>query len=193
MGSSWFKLGMAQLSIFTADSLPEPHEHQIRSFIRLHWHDEYRFNLDGPLVPPERHPTHLVIHDRHALFSHGRVSWVEVDHAGLRYRIYCLGDVLTYPAFRRQGFGGRIVAAATALMRDDQLADAAILFTDDAMTGFYAAHGWEAMPGLTASYGHPIAPEPALGTAMMLFLSGRARAHRADFAHEELRLPGWGW
>ena len=34
---------MAQLSIFTDSNLPEAHEHQIRSFIRLHWHDEYQY------------------------------------------------------------------------------------------------------------------------------------------------------
>ncbi len=184
---------MAQLSLFTTDSLPAAHQHQIRSFIRLHWHDEYQYSLDGPLVPVERHPTHLVIHDRHALFSHGRVIWVEVEHIGQRYRMYCLGDVLTYPAFRRQGYGAQIVAAGTALIRDDPHADAAILFTEPATTRFYAAHGWETMPHLKASYGHPIAPEPAQGIAMMLFVSERAKAHRADFERHEVELPGWGW
>jgi len=184
---------MAQLSTFTGDSLPEAHEHQIRSFIRLHWHDEYQFSLDGPLVPADRHPVHLVIHDRHALFSHGRVVWVNVYHMGESYRMYCLGDVLTYPAFRRQGFGAQIVAAATTLIRNDPQADTAILFTEPATASFYAAHGWEVMPTLRASYGHPVAPEPALGTAMMLFVSDRAEAHRADFEREDLKLPGWGW
>ena len=184
---------MAQLSIFTADSLPEAHEHQIRSFIRLHWHDEYQYSLDGPLVPAERHPTHLVIHDRHALFSHGRIIWVDFAHAGETYRLYCLGDVLTYPAFRKRGHGTEIVVAATRLIRDDPLADAAILFTGEETTSFYATHGWEVMPTLRASYGHPIAPEPALGRPMMLFVSDRAKARRADFEHMEMKLPGWGW
>jgi hypothetical protein len=184
---------MAQLSIVAPDSLPAAHEHQIRSFIRLYWHDEYQYSLDGPLFPAERHPTHLVIHDRHALFSHGRVIWVDVEHAGQHYRMYCLGDVLTYPAFRKRGYGAQIVAAGTRLVLDDPKADAAILFTDPATTPFYAAHGWEAMPSLTASCGHPVAAEPAQGTAMMLFVSDRARAHRVDFETEELKLPGWGW
>jgi hypothetical protein len=85
------------------------------------------------------------------------------------------------------------VAAATKLIRDDAQADAAILFTDPATTLFYARHGWEAMPGLRASYGHPAAPEPAPGTPMMLFVSDRARQRRADFETKELNLPGWGW
>lgn len=184
---------MAQLSTFTTDSLPEAYAHQIRSFIRLHWHDEYQYSLDGPLVPPERHATHFVVHDRHALFSHGRIIWIELDHSGQRYRLYCLGDVLTYPAFRKRGYGAQIVKAASRLIGDDPRADAAILFTDAAKASFYAAQGWEAMSTLRASYGHPVASEPAQGTAMMLFVSERAKRHRADFETEELKLPGWGW
>jgi GNAT superfamily N-acetyltransferase len=184
---------MVQLSAFDTDSLPEAHEHQIRSFIRLHWHDQYQYAFDGPLVPAERHATHLVVHERHALFSHGRIIWVELEHQGHRFRFYCLGDVLTYPAFRRRGFGGQIVETGTNLIRNAPLADAAILFTGIAATPFYAAHGWETMPTLRASYGHPTAAEPAQGTAMMLFVSERAKRQRKAFETQELRLPGWGW
>lgn len=184
---------MSQLSIFDANTLPEAHEHQIRSFIRLNWHDEYQYSLDGPLVPPERHPRHIVVHERHALLSHGRVIWVDFAHAGESYRLYCLGDVLTYPAFRRRGHGGEVVAAATRLIREDAAADAAILFTEPATTGFYAVHGWQRVSTLTATYGHPVAPEPAQGTAMMLFLSDRARQRQRDFETRTLELPGWGW
>ena len=184
---------MAQLSVFSADSLSEAHEHQIRSFVRLHWHDEYQYSIDGPLVPGERHPVHVVVHDRQALFSHGRLIWVELEHAGERYRMYCLGDVLTYPAFRKRGYGSQIVAEATRIIQSDPRADAAILFTDPTTTPFYAALGWEALPMLRASYGHPTSPEPAQGTAMMQFVSEDAIRHRADFEGEELKLPGWGW
>ena len=118
---------MAQLSIFDPTTLPEAHAHQIRSFIRMHWHDEYLYDLDAPLFPPERHPRHVVVHERHALLSHARVIWVDFAHAGENWRLYCLGDVLTYPAFRRRGHGGEVVGAATRLIRSDEAADAAIL------------------------------------------------------------------
>lgn len=82
--------------------LPE-HECQIRAFVRMTWHDEYAYNLDNPIVPPERHPQHVVIAERHALISYARVVWVEIKHLGASWRMYCLGDVLTYPAFRKRG------------------------------------------------------------------------------------------
>ena len=37
---------MPTLSIFTGESLSEAHAHQIRSFIRMHWHDEYQYSLE---------------------------------------------------------------------------------------------------------------------------------------------------
>jgi predicted GNAT family N-acyltransferase len=184
---------MAQHSIFDPATLPEAHAHQIRSFIRIHWHDEYLYDLDAALFPSERHPRHVVVHDRHALLSHARVIWVDFAHAGETWRLYCLGDVLTYPAFRRRGHGGEAVAAATRLIRKDAAADAAILFTDPATTAFYAAHGWEPVLSLTATFGHPVASEPSQGTAMMLFLSDRAKGRRAVFETQTLALPGWGW
>ena len=134
-----------------------------------------------------------MVHERHALLSHARVIWVDFAHAGENWRLYCLGDVLTYPAFRRRGHGGEVVGAATRLIRSDEAADAAILFTDPATTRFYAAQGWEPVPALTATFGHPVAAERSEGTAMMLFLSGRAKARRAAFEIQTLALPGWGW
>jgi GNAT superfamily N-acetyltransferase len=184
---------MPQLSIFDTQSLPEAHAHQIRSFIRLHWHDEYLYSIDAPLFQAERHPRHVVVHERHALLSHGRVIWVDFAHAGESWRLYCLGDVLTYPAFRKRGHGAQVVAAATQLIRADSTADAAILFTDPATTALYAAHGWEVVPSLTATFGHPIAADPSEGTAMMLFLSERAKQQRSVFETQTLQLPGWGW
>jgi predicted GNAT family N-acyltransferase len=184
---------MPTLSIFTADSLPEAHAQQIRDFVRLHWHDEYLYDIDAPLVPAARHPFHVVVHERHALLSHARVIWLDVSHGGVTYRMYCIGDVLTYPAFRRRGHGNDVVKAATGLVRDDPQADAAILFCDPANAAFYARHGWEPMPEIQAVYGLPVAAVEAQGLPMMLFCSERAQTARASFAEGKLELPGFGW
>lgn len=184
---------MTQLSIFTGSDLPEAHEHQIRSFIRLHWHDEYQYDLDGPLVPPERHPTHIVMAERHALFSHARVVWVPFEHADQTWRLYCLGDVFTYPAFRRRGFGAAVTAEATKRIKSDPEADLAILFCDPDNAAFYARHGWAAAPQLRATKGFGQDRETQEGLPMLLILSGRAERERPDQSGRTWALPGYGW
>lgn len=179
--------GMPELSIIAGADLSEAHAHQIRSFIRLHWHDEYLYDIDAPLVPPERHPVHVVVAERHALISHGRVIWVPFEHRGQGYRLYCLGDVFTYPAFRRRGLGAEVVAAATQLIRADSEADLAILFCDPAHQRFYARHGWQAAPALRATVGHGEAQQ---GLPMVLLLSDCAGVLDLD---DDFALPGYGW
>jgi GNAT superfamily N-acetyltransferase len=180
---------MPELSI--TESLSEAHEHQVRSFIRLHWHDEYLYSIDAPLVPAWRHPRHVIVADRHALISHGRVIWVPFEHQGETHRLYCLGDVLTYPAFRRRGHGGAVTKAATDLIRSDPEADLAILFCDPKGAGFYERHGWTAVPELVAMRGFGDERERQEGLAMVLRLSDRGRA--ADLVSAPLMLPGYGW
>lgn len=184
---------MPQLSTFTDSDLPEAHEHQIRSFIRLHWHDEYQYSLDGPLVPPERHPTHIVMAERHALFSHARVIWVPFKHAGTTWRLYCLGDVFTYPAFRQRGYGAAVTAAGTERIRADENADLAILFCDPDNADFYARHGWVAAPDLRATKGFGKDRDGQEGLPMLLILSERAQDLRPDQSGQTWELPGYGW
>ena len=157
------------------------------------WHDVYAYDLDAPIVPPERHPQHIVIAERHALISYARVNWVEIEHLGQTWRMYCLGDVLTYPAFRRRGYGRQVADKGTDLIRTDVLADTAILFTDPAREGFYGQAGWKHIPTLKASIGDKDQPEDYPYFAMMLFLSERARRLEAGFVGAPLFLPGYGW
>jgi GNAT superfamily N-acetyltransferase len=180
---------VSDLTIVPTADLSPAHEQQIRSFIRLHWHDEYLYDLDAPLMPAERHPQHVVIAERHALFSHARITWVPFAHAGRIWRLYCLGDVFTYPAFRQRGLGGKVTAAATERIRSDPAADLAILFCDPAHADFYGRHGWEAAPNLRATKGFADR-EPQEGLPMVLILSDAAGALALNDTFE---LPGYGW
>jgi predicted GNAT family N-acyltransferase len=186
---------MPEMKIYRPeDALPADYECQIRAFIRMLWHDEYAYNIDAPFTQPERHVSHVVFAERHALFSYARVNWVNVEHAGQTYRLYCLGDVFTYPAFRKRGYGRQVVDVGTKLIRADADTDAAILFTDPELEKFYAQSGWEHIAGLNSTKGGPEHPEPQDGSfVMMLFLSDKAKQHRTDFETHTLNLPGYGW
>lgn len=178
---------------FPSDNLPTEFECQIRAYIRFLWHDSYVYDLDEPLVRSVRHPHFVVMSERHALMSAARVTWVMMNHAGQTYKIYCLGDVFTYPAFRKRGYGHQVVAQATQIIRDDEEADVAILFTDQSLEDFYGQCGWEHVQGFSGTLGEPDAPEKAHDFAMMLFLSEKGKQTRQRFASEPVYLPGYGW
>jgi predicted acetyltransferase len=175
------------------EALPKDFEHQIRAYVRILWHDAYTYDLNAPLVPAERHPHFVVLAEEHALISAARVNWVMVDYMGQSLKMYCLGDVFTYPAFRKQGYGQQVIDEATKLIRADASADTAILFTDPALESFYAKSGWQHVPDLQASIGTKDNPEAYPAFGMMLFLSEKGMAAKANFANHPIFLPGYGW
>jgi predicted GNAT family N-acyltransferase len=63
---------------------------------------------------------------------------------GRDVRAYGLTGVLTYPAERHQGYGRRVVQAATAYI-DTTDADFAIVNCAPHLRDFYAACGWMPM------------------------------------------------
>jgi GNAT superfamily N-acetyltransferase len=185
---------MPEVTVYTSgEAIPAHFECQIRAFIRMLWHDEYLYNLDAPIFSPEKHPQHVVLAERHALISHARVVWVNIEHGGQVFKLYCLGDVFTYPAFRKRGYGRQVVDRATELIKADHEADAALLFTDPVQESFYGASGWEQVPGLTSMVGLPENREDHNYFAMMLFLSDKSRTFRQTFETQTLMLPGYGW
>lgn len=185
---------MPNLMIYHSnDDLPAAYECQARAAVRMLWHDAYTYDIDAPLIPPERHPQHIVVANRHALISYARVVWVTAQHAGQTWKVYALGDVFTYPAFRKQGYGRQVVDAASRLIQSDADADIAILFTDPVQERFYAAGGWETVTLTDVTIGDADSPEPHPYFSMMQFLSARARASRGNFETQPLYLPGYGW
>jgi GNAT superfamily N-acetyltransferase len=184
---------MAEVTICEGTELPEPLEHQIRSFIRLNWYDAYQYDIDEPLYPPERRPRHVVAAERHALFAHARVSAVTFEHADVGWRLYCLGDVFTYPAFRRRGLGSEVTRVGTQLIAEESEGDLAILFCDPDNAGFYSRHGWTEAPDLRVTRGIGAVREPQLGLPMLMLLSAKAKRDRPDRSGLSWDLPGYGW
>jgi predicted N-acetyltransferase YhbS len=185
---------MPHIAIYrSTDELPAGFECQIRAYIRFLWHDHYMYDLEEPLIAAYRHPQYVVLAERHALISAASVIWLDIAFAGQQFKMYCLGNVFTYPSFRKQGYGNQVVEAATELIKADKSADSAILFTDPGLERFYAQSGWEHIANLSASIGQTDHPEPYNAFAMMLFLSAKAQAARPVFATQPIFLPGYGW
>lgn len=171
---------MYEVRQYPSNQVPPEIACQVASFIRLVWlsdlKDDDRFwSMEG-----EEEETTFVIFERGVLISHADVIQRTITHAGESYLMYGLGGVFTYPAFRGEGYGGQVVEAATQFIRASS-ADLGTLFCDPKRRGFYGQSGWLPLEAtiLAGAEGQavPFTDEPM----MILYLSDKARAHRADF------------
>lgn len=110
---------MVELRTYADEELPPELKCQVVSFQRIQWPKGFVGvnRLRVWIHHPEQHPTHFVLVEDGVLISYAGVLWKELEHAGEVYKTYGLSGVLTYPAFGRQGYGSRVVAAATNHIR----------------------------------------------------------------------------
>ncbi len=101
--------------------------------------------------------------------------------------------MLTAPAFRKEGIGGRVVAAASDYIRASD-ADIGMLFTYPAIEHFYARYGWTHLPEPGVTYGDPAdLHHDADAYVMLLPVSAKAHAHRADFDRGPINVGHSRW
>lgn len=175
-----------------ADEIPCELERQVRSLLQAEWPapgDE----TDGPLVAPQWHPTYFMLAEGGMVWSYARTIWARVTHLGRGLKLYGLGDVVTTPELRGLRCGSRVVREATAHIRSDREADAALLLTGPGLEAFYRRCGWEATPGLEVRTDEYDEHQCGGGLPMMLFLSASAGRMRSGFHASPLVLPGNEW
>jgi GNAT superfamily N-acetyltransferase len=177
---------------FPESALPRDYDWQIRDFIRIFWFDAYTFDLDAALGPPDWHCHYFVMVDKHVLMSTARAMWKMLEIDGQSYTVYGLGAVLTYPAFRKRGYGGQVVEAATNYIKAQPDADLAILWTDPTLESFYGRLGWETQQNIAVTFGSADNPQPS-GFYMMLFLSERAKQLCASLNGGSIYFGEYTW
>ena len=128
---------MTRLLTYRHREFPRGLNWQAVSFMRVEWPF-----IDGGMLR-ETYPAALVEED--LLLSYAATFRLRIAHAGEEYEMGCLGNVFTYPGSRRQGYGRRVVGAATRHIRGSG-ADVAALFCAPDLESFYAASGWEPTP-----------------------------------------------
>ena len=175
-----------------ADELPRDLEGQVRSLLQAEW-PAPGGEAGGPLVAPRWHPTHFILAEGGMVWSYARTVWARVIHSGRGSKLYGLGDVVTAPDLRGSGHGSSVVREATAHVRSDHEADAALLLTGRELEAFYRRGGWEAVPELEVRADEYDEHNRGGILPMMLFLSASARRVRAGFQASPLVLPGDEW
>ncbi len=184
---------MYDLHVYRSSAeLPHPFYYQAQAFMRITWSDSDDYNIDLGLEEPQI--AFVVVAQGNRLISYAEVIWKTLLHADEPYKCYGLSGVLTFPAFRKRGYGGQVVEAAGKLIQEDPQADIALLWTAGHNASFYIRYGWEAMPNLETLVGDP--EKPTLydeELPMMQFISARGQAARAAFASGRVYVGEEQW
>jgi hypothetical protein len=172
---------MPELTVYRQADFPSVYKWQAIAFMRMEWSSIFQGeNLYmTEAYPPELEPVHFVLAEGETLLSYGSLLKLNLSHADLDYRIYGFGNMLTFPPFRRRGYGGEVLLAATTFVQESNV-DAAILFCDPRLESFYASKGWTGTYSPTR-LGIPERYENYEPLRMMLFVSEKGRQGKAGF------------
>lgn len=135
---------------------------------------------------------HFVLAEEGVLISYVDVLWKNLEYAGESYKTHGLSGVLTYPAFRRQGYSARLVTAATGYIVQTD-ADIGLFTCDPGLRDFYAAGGWIPMEGAVLFGGPRNSSYRSEELTMMGFFSAKGSAGRASFASEPIYFDDDIW
>ncbi|GGU43822.1 GNAT family N-acetyltransferase [Streptomyces lavendofoliae] len=94
---------------------------------------------------------HAYVRDEHGVAAHGSVVMRRVAHAGRSYRIGYVEAVAVRADRRRQGLGGRVMAALEEVV-DGAYAFGALSASDEGAE-LYRARGWQLWNGRVEAYG----------------------------------------
>lgn len=142
-------------------------------------------------------PVHVSVVEEGLLIAYATMFHKTLSHEGEKYQTAGLHAVLTYPSFRRQGYGRRVVDAATTLIRESGT-DIAVLFCQPELRRFYAASGWHYHEGARTLVGQAGSAEtledkPENDKRMMLFVSERGQRERTMLETKPLYFGPATW
>ena len=185
---------MVELLTYGDGELPSELKCQALSFMRIEWTAGFtgQNRLRDWLNPADLHPVYMVLVEQGVLISYTGIVWKYLEHAGETYKTYGLSGVLTYPAFRRRGYGRRIVDTVTAFIRASD-ADICLFTCEPRRRGFYQASGWIPMDDSPLFGGPRDNPYPSDELTMMAFFSDKGLQQRASFEATPIYFDGGTW
>ncbi len=177
---------MTEIVRFTEDAAPSALHHELMVLMRAEAPEAFTGERAGRtrLHDPHLNPLcFFVLHDGR-LVSYAAVLQKAIIHAGETYQACGLSWVHTSRPWRGQGFGHRVVNAATTYLLTSGT-DLIVFTCDPSLRQFYEQSGYLCMEGTSLIGGtraHPF-PSDTLGkVTMMRFVSGKAQRQRSSFA-----------
>jgi GNAT superfamily N-acetyltransferase len=166
--------------VFPDADFPRELDIQLWAFVRLVWGEdirgEFRFRTRSWDEPT---PTHFVRAAGDLLISHVLVFPLSIEGDRDVLRVGCVGAVLTFPQFRREGHASKLMRRAAQHIRET--ADIGMLFCDAVDAPFYERLDWSALPRGRALV------EGGIPDGVLLMSLGDER-----IAPDPIRLP-WMW
>jgi predicted GNAT family N-acyltransferase len=183
---------MADLHVYRRGEFLPPHfYYQVQAATRI----IFEYTADYELDPQaDDGMMHVLVAKGHELIAYAGIICTTIEYQGVPYKCFGLSGVLTFPVFRKKGYGGQLIEAANNLIREDASADIALLWTATHNVHFYAQHGWEPMPDMQTFIGDPA--QPILFSdevRLMLFLSEKGKKGRNTFEHGQVYVGQESW
>ncbi|WP_327639317.1 GNAT family N-acetyltransferase [Kribbella sp. NBC_00482] len=171
------------------EHLPEVLKAQVVSFLRIIWPEGFT----GPnrfrdwTSRPDLRPHHLLYAAGSQLVSHLEIITTTVSVGGEQYVVQSPTAVMTFPAFRGEGWAGRLVAAAVARIDAGQ-ADVGVLTCGPHLVEFYSRAGWELAPGASILAGADGSTWVSDDLLLTRSVGPRSAAFRASLREHPMRV-----
>lgn len=142
-------------------------------------------------VEPDTYVTSLVLlSEDNTPLSHVAIRRTTLHHQAISYQAYGISEVVTHPAHRRRGYAARLLHRAAAWI-PRQGADLCLFTCAPSLVPLYSKSGWPPIPGACLVGGtlqNPFRSDSLHLVTVGAFYSTRARLHRDEFTHTDIRL-----
>lgn len=176
---------MNHLYIIPQHELPEKWYYQIISFQRIVWpegfvgENKHRDWITNPI----ENPISIFLAHNDILISHVQVVSKTLTHKNIDYKFYGLTGVLTYPAFRKEGYGKQVVKEGMNYIQQQKDRDIVFYSCEEKNIGFYQKCDWQ-FTKIPVLEGNANKPERTTSQVAMEFVSEKAKQHQVDFETE---------
>lgn len=169
--------------------LPEPIRLQALCFLRIVWPGGFtganRFR--DQITNPELRPHHLLFVAGTQLISHLEIITTTVTVNQTEYLVQSPTSVMTYPAFRGEGWSTRLnLRAAEKIDRGG--ADVGVLMCAPELVNLYSRAGWKHEPGATIVAGSDGESWTSSDVLLTRSTSPRSRMFLEGLRHHPLRV-----
>ncbi|MCM3222928.1 GNAT family N-acetyltransferase [Bacillus sp. AR8-1] len=132
----------------------------------------------------------LVLVENNVVISHVGIPSKYIKHHGENYKAFGLSEVMTNPAYRKQGYGLKLIKEA-ALFIERNTPDISIFTCEPSLVHFYSLGGWNHIKNTNVIGGTKDKPfrSDSLGLATMIrFHSSKAEKNRFTFEQADIYL-----